>query len=193
MNDYIKEKIDLHRKMLDSLDVAAIGKIANVIIDCYANDGKLLIFGNGGSAADAMHFAAELEGQLSSRDKGRKPLSALTPYNISALTAISNDYDYDSSFERFVGANAKEGDVVIGISTSGNSKNVIRAVEEGKRLGATTIGLTGGDGGQLGEIADLILNIHASNVSIIQEGHLVCYHRIAALVVKELFGYDALV
>lgn len=190
---YLKEKIDLHRKMVDSLDLGTIEEIAHAIIKCYRNNGKLIILGNGGSAADAMHFAAELEGQLSSRDKNRKPLSALTPYNISALTAISNDFSYDSSFERFVGANAKEGDIVIGISTSGNSANVLRAVEEGKKLGAKTIALTGGSGGKIKGVADISLVVPASNVSLIQEGHLISYHRICGLVVKELFGYDALV
>ena len=140
---YLQEKIELHKKMVASLDLKSIELIANVIIDCYRSGGKLIIFGNGGSAADAMHFAAEFEGQLSFRDKNRKPLSALTPYNISALTAISNDYGYDQSFERFVRANAQRGDVVIGISTSGNSPNVLRAIEEAKRFGTTTIGFTG--------------------------------------------------
>lgn len=190
---YLREKIDLHKKMVDSLDTEAIERVAEIIIDCYRSGGKLIIFGNGGSAADAMHFAAEFEGQLSSRDKHRKPLPALTPYNISALTAISNDYSYDNSFERFVGANARKGDVVIGISTSGNSPNVLHAMEEARRLGAVTVGFTGGNGGKLKEFVDISLVVPAANVSIIQEGHLISYHRIAALVVRELFGYDALV
>ena len=190
--NYLEEKMKLHRDMVEALDLEAIENVSAVIIKCYRNGGKLIIFGNGGSAADAMHFAAEFEGQLSSRDKGRKALPALTPYNISALTAISNDYDYDTSFERFVQANAKAGDVVIGISTSGNSTNVIRAVQSAKEAGAVTVGFTGNDGGKLKSAVDILLNVPASNVSIIQEGHIISYHRVCALVIKDLFGYDAL-
>lgn len=190
---YLNDKIDMHREMLDALDLGAIGKAAEIIATAYKRGGKLLIFGNGGSAADAMHFAAEFEGQLSSRDKGRRALSALTPANLSALTAISNDFSYDDSFSRFVEANARQGDIVVGISTSGNSRNVISAINAAKRAGATTVALTGGDGGQLGKMADAIVNVPAHNVSIIQEGHVIIYHRICALVIKDLFGYDAMV
>lgn len=189
---YLEEKMQLHREMVDALDLGAIEKVAGVIINCYRNRGKLIIFGNGGSAADAMHFAAELEGQLSSVDKGRRALSAITPFNLSALTAVSNDYSYDASFVRFVQANAEKGDIVIGISTSGNSKNVLAAISAAKEIGAATVGFTGGTGGELAKIADVLLNVPASNVSIIQEGHIIAYHRICALVIKELFGYDAL-
>ncbi|MBS3051231.1 MAG: SIS domain-containing protein [Candidatus Aenigmarchaeota archaeon] len=190
--NYLEEKIQLHREMIDSLDLGSIEKVSGAVINCYRNGGKLIIFGNGGSAADAMHFAAEFEGQLSSIDKGRKALSALTPFNISALTAISNDFDYGTSFARFVEANAKKGDVVIGISTSGNSKNVVNALHEAKKLGAVTVGFTGNNGGQVKDVVDILLNVPVSNVSVIQEGHLVSYHRVCALVIKELFGYDAL-
>jgi len=190
--NYLEEKIETHKKMVDSMDLKSIENVANAIAGCYRNGGKLLIFGNGGSAADANHFAAEFEGQLSSVDKGRKALPALTPSNMSAITAISNDFGYDMSFLRFVQANVKPGDIVIGISTSGNSKNVILAIEEAKKLGATTVGFTGNDGGKLRNVADILLNIPASNVSIIQEGHIIAYHRVCALVIKNLFGYDAL-
>jgi len=190
--DYLEEKIQLHKEMVDSIDRKSIESVSKTILDCYKSGNKVIIFGNGGSAADAMHFAAELEGQLSSIDKGRRPLSALTPFNLSALTAISNDFDYGMSFTRFVQANARRGDVVIGISTSGNSKNVISAINEAKKAKAITVGFTGNDGGQLGRTVDLLLNIPASNVSLIQEGHIIAYHRICALVIKELFGYDAM-
>ncbi len=189
---YLEDKMKLHREMVDSLNLQEIKDVADVITECYKTDGKLIIFGNGGSAADSMHFAAEFEGQLSSIDKDRKPLSALTPFNTSALTAISNDYDYDTSFERFVGANAKKGDVVIGISTSGNSKNVLKAIKVARELGATTVGMTGNTGGMLKDMVDVSLNVPVKNVSVIQEGHIICYHRIVALVVNELFGYDAM-
>jgi D-sedoheptulose 7-phosphate isomerase len=189
---FLKEKIDMHRDMVENLDLESMENISKIIVNCYKKGGKLIIFGNGGSAADAMHFAAEFEGQLSSRDKGRKALCALTPFNLSALTAISNDFNYEMSFARFVEANAKKDDVVIGISTSGNSKNVIAAMEMAKKFGATTIGFTGGDGGIIKNIAHAIMNINAKNVSVIQEGHIIAYHRICALVIRDLFGYDAM-
>ena len=182
----------LHNEMVEKIDLKSIEAVADAIVKCYKDGGKLMIFGNGGSAADAMHFAAEFEGQLSSIDKGRRPLSALVPFNISALTAISNDYSYDNSFERFVRANASKGDIVIGISTSGNSRNVIEGVKAAKEIGATVVGFTGNNGGMLKELADILFNVPVSNVSIIQEGHIIAYHRVCALVVKELFGYDAL-
>ncbi|MBI4154341.1 SIS domain-containing protein [Candidatus Woesearchaeota archaeon] len=188
--EYLKNKLDLHRKMVDSIDFGTIEEVSEAVVKCYKSDKKLIIFGNGGSAADAMHFATEFEGQLSAYDKGRKPLSALVPFNISALTAMSNDYNYDTSFLRFVTANANENDLVIGISTSGNSRNVIEAIKAAKEKGSTTAGFTGNDGGELGKIVDIHLNIPVSNVSIIQEGHIIAYHRICAIVLKELFGYD---
>ena len=190
--NYLEEKIIMHKNMVDSLDLESIKNVAGAISESYKKNGKVLIFGNGGSAADAMHFAAEFEGQLSSIDKGRKALSALTPSNMSALTAISNDFDYDTSFSRFVEANAKPCDVVIGISTSGNSKNVIKAIQTARKMGAKTIGFTGGGGGQLKNFVDILLDIPAKNVSIIQEGHIIAYHRVCALVIKDLFGYDAM-
>ena len=190
--NYLEEKIIMHKNMVDSLDLESIKNVAGAISESYKKNGKVLIFGNGGSAADAMHFAAEFEGQLSSIDKGRKALYALTPSNMSALTAISNDFDYDTSFSRFVEANAKPGDVVIGISTSGNSKNVIKAIQTARKMGAKTIGFTGGGGGQLKNFVDILLDIPAKNVSIIQEGHIIAYHRVCALVIKDLFGYDAM-
>lgn len=190
--DYLEETMRAHMEMIEKLDLMTIKGIADAISVCYRRGGKLVIFGNGGSAADAMAFATEFEGQLSSRDKGRTPLPALTPYNISALTAMSNDYGYEMSFLRFVQANAKPEDVVIGISTSGNSRNVTAAIEYAKKIGAKTVGMTGGDGGYLGNICDIHFNVPTKSCSLAQEGHLVAYHRICALVIKDLFGYDAL-
>ncbi|KHO47444.1 MAG: D-sedoheptulose 7-phosphate isomerase [archaeon GW2011_AR5] len=190
---YLKKTIDDHKEMVEKLDLNKIEEVASEITGCYKNGGKLIIFGNGGSAADAMAFATEFEGQLSSRDKGRKPLPAITPYNTSALTAMSNDYGYETSFVRFVQANAKRSDVVIGISTSGNSKNVLSAIKSAKELGAKTVGMTGGNGGELGSICDIHFNVPTPSCSIAQEGHLIAYHRICALVIRDLFGYDALV
>src|ERR1043166_842268 len=135
----LKRSIEMHRTMVDKLDLVQIEAIAMRIAEAYQKGKKLIVFGNGGSSADAVHFTAELEGQLSSVDKGRRPLRALTPCNLSAVTAIANDFGYEHVFERFVDANADLGDIVIGISTSGNSANVLKAVEVAKQRGAFTI------------------------------------------------------
>jgi D-sedoheptulose 7-phosphate isomerase len=173
--------------MVEQLDLSVIEKIADVMASAFREKKKAIIFGNGGSAADAMHFAAELEGQLSSVDKGRKPLRVITPCNLSAITAIANDFGYEQSFARFVQANTDAGDVVIGISTSGNSPNLLLAMEAAKSLKGVTVGLTGGTGGKLQPMVDHCLVVPAQNVSIIQEGHLIAYHRICALLIRSLF------
>lgn len=193
MMEYLKKTMDMHRRMIDELDQTRILEISSAISSAYLEGKKLITFGNGGSAADAMHFAAELEGQLSPVDKGRAPYKAIAISNLSAITAIANDFGYEHVFERFVEANASAGDVVFAFSTSGQSKNVLRAVEKANALKAFTVGLTGQEGGQLKSLARLTLCVPSSNVSIIQEGHLVAYHRICALVVKTISGFDCLV
>lgn len=189
--DYLERTMDAHRSMIENLDLETIRRIADRLTLAYRNRKKVIILGNGGSAADSLHFAAELEGQLSSVDRGRKPLKALTPCNWSALTAVSNDFGFEESFARFVDANTDDGDIVIAISTSGNSPNILRALEVAKHHGGCTIGLTGGKGGKLKEMVDLCLCVPATSTSIVQEGHTVAYHRICALVVRELFGCEA--
>ncbi len=191
MKDYIMNKIENHKKMVDSIDHESIGRIVNVIAECYRKGGKVLILGNGGSAADAMHIAAEFEGKLTSKDK-RRALPALVPFNLSALTAISNDDSYDMSFQRFIEANGKPGDVIIAISTSGNSRNVLAAVEHGRNNGCKIVAMTGGNGGKLIGISDASFVTPASSTSTIQEGHIIAYHLICGLVIKELFGHDPL-
>jgi D-sedoheptulose 7-phosphate isomerase len=173
----------LKEKLLD--DVETISIIAEAIIRAYQAGKKVLLFGNGGSAADAQHIACELAGKFY-LDRTPLPAIALTT-NTSSLTAIGNDYGYEEVFSRQLKALVKEGDIVIGISTSGNSPNVLRGVEEAKRLRATTIAFTG-RGGKLKELADYVLSVPSLDSPRIQEAHITAGHIICYLVEQALFG-----
>jgi len=159
--------------------------MADLLVDAFRKGNKVLLFGNGGSAADAQHIACELAGKFY-LDRDPLPAIALTT-NTSSLTAIANDYSYEEVFGRQVKGLVKQGDVVIGISTSGNSPNVLRGIEEAKRLGATTIALTG-RGGRLSELADYVLSIPSGDTPRIQEAHITAGHIICYLVEQALFG-----
>lgn len=166
--------------------VDTIEDIADTIVDCYLNQGKVLVFGNGGSAADAQHITGELVGRYKLDRKGL-PAIALHA-DTSILTAWSNDYDFADAYRRQAEALAKQGDVLWGLSTSGNSPNVIRAIEEGKRIGAKTIAFTGAGGGKLAGIADYVLRIPSADTPRIQEGHMTAYHIICGIVENRLYG-----
>jgi len=155
-----------------------------IITNALKNGSKILICGNGGSAADAQHFAAEIVGRFKLERNGF-PAIALTT-DTSILTAIGNDYGFDNIFKRQVEALGKEGDVLVGISTSGNSENVIMAVEQAKKMGIYTIGLLGKSGGILKDIVDLSLVVPSDNTPRIQECHLTMYHIICEEVEKNL-------
>jgi D-sedoheptulose 7-phosphate isomerase len=159
--------------------------IAKELTKAYRRGNKALLFGNGGSAADAQHIACELSGQYY-LDREPLPAIALTT-NTSTLTAISNDYDYEQVFARQVKALVKKGDVVIGISTSGNSPNVLQGIREAKRLGAITVAFTG-RGGKLKELTDYVLSIPSSDTPRVQEAHITAGHIICYLVEQALFG-----
>ena len=148
---------------------------ARAIGDCMKRGGKLLIFGNGGSAADAQHMAAEMVGRMLVE---RRPLPAIAlTTDSSNLTAIGNDFGYDVVFLKQVQALAKKEDVVLAISTSGNSKNVLAAAEEVRQIGATLITLTGGTGGKLRAMGDVSINVSkGTNSSRIQESHIFAFH-----------------
>ncbi|WP_297217623.1 D-sedoheptulose 7-phosphate isomerase [Thermoplasma sp.] len=175
-----KEYLNEGARVRLNLDVARITGIAQKIYDAFMAGNKLIVFGNGGSAADAQHFVAELTGHFM---KERKPLPAMAlTTNTSSITAISNDYSYDVVFSRQVEALAKPGDVVIGISTSGNSKNVIEGLKSAKKLGCHTIGFTGKTGGQIKDIADETLYVDSNMTSIIQEAHITAIHMICSMI-----------
>ena len=157
---------------------------ANLCIASLNNGGKILIFGNGGSAADAQHIAAELVGRYKVERKGL-PAIALTT-DTSVLTSISNDYGYNHVFDRQVEALANKGDVAIGISTGGTSGNVISGLKTAKELGCKTIGFSGRDGGEMNALCDVNLVVPADDTPRIQEMHIVIGHTICHLVDKNI-------
>jgi len=147
---------------------------------------KVLFCGNGGSAADSQHLAAELVGRFQKERRGL-PGMALTT-DTSILTAIGNDYGFDSVFSRQVEALAVSGDVVVGLSTSGNSPNVVRALEAAKAIGAVTVGLTGRNGGKLAQTSDICINVPVEVTARIQEGHSLIGHIVCQLIDEEVSG-----
>lgn len=166
-------------KLASSVSVAV-----DVICTSFANGGQLLVAGNGGSAADAQHIAAELTGRFL---RERKPLPALTlNANTSALTAIGNDYGFEYVFARELNAHARPGDVLLAISTSGNSANILRAIEAAHQGQVKVIGLTGESGGQMGKACDLCLCVPSKSTARIQEMHIMIGHTICELVEERL-------
>jgi D-sedoheptulose 7-phosphate isomerase len=157
-----------------------IEKIAQVFINCLKKGNKILLFGNGGSASDAEHIAAELIGRF---EKNRRALAALSlTTNTSNITAIANDFGFENVFSKQIEGLAKKGDVAVGISTSGNSRNIIKGILTAKHMGLTTVCLTGGKGGQLAKISDVSLIINSSRTCRIQELHITISHIICSLV-----------
>ena len=161
-----------------------VAAIVAAMTMAFRAGGKVLWFGNGGSAADAQHLAAEFSGRFL-RERKALPSEALT-VNSSAVTAIANDFGYENLFARMVEALAKPGDVVVGITTSGTSKNVVRGLEVAKEIGATTVAFTGNGGGKVAEIADLSLIGPDGYSAIVQEVHIAMGHIICDLVEQEL-------
>ena len=182
---YIEESIEPKREILAKyLDV--INDVTNEIIEAYRNDKKVIWFGNGGSAADAQHLACELVSKFYMERKAL-PSIALTT-NTSTLTAISNDFCYEKVFERQVEAFAKEGDVLIGITTSGKSVNVINALKTAKTKGAITVAFTGNSTDKIRACVDYLIPVPSNNTPHIQESHIMIGHIICYLVEKALFG-----
>lgn len=153
---------------------------SKIIINALKNGKKVLLFGNGGSAADAQHIAAELTGRYKTERRGLAGIALTT--DTSALTAIGNDYGYDRVFDRQVESLANKGDVLVGISTSGNSKNVISAFKIGQEIGCDIVGLTGRDGGAMNEYCDVNLIVPSDNTPRIQEMHILFGHTICQLI-----------
>jgi len=163
---------------------ASIEAAGEQVVRSLSGDGKLLLCGNGGSAADCQHIAAELTGRFI---HDRRPLAAISlTTDTSALTCIANDYSYDEVFSRQVNALARSGDCLIGISTSGNSANVIKAVEAAKKLGVTTIGLLGRDGGKLASLCDYTIIVPSNITARIQEAHILIGHTLCGQIEQSL-------
>jgi len=185
IQDELKEHIGVLDEVLTT-QVETIHKIALLIPECHKNGGKVVLFGNGGSAADAQHIAAELVGRYKAERKSLAAISLVT--DISVLSAIGNDYHFDQIFERQVEGLVSPNDLVIGISTSGNSENVIKGISKAIEIGAVTIAFTGRDGGRLKEIAEVSLCIPSDNTPRIQEAHITVGHIICGLVDKEFIN-----
>lgn len=165
----------------------AILAAAALIADSLERGGKLMLCGNGGSAADSQHIAAELVGRMSVRDRPALAALALTT-DTSALTALGNDFGYGAVFQRQVEALARPGDVLVGMSTSGRSQNVLLAVEAAARLAVSTVGLTGENGSPLAEAVEIAIRVPSSNTQRIQEAHIAIGHVICHLVEQSLTG-----
>ena len=179
----LEESAQVKKAVAKSM-VSEIGRMVNFIITAYKAGGKVVLFGNGGSAADAQHIACELVGRFMLKRQAF-PAIALTT-NTSTLTAVANDCGYEAVFSRQVEALVGERDVVIGISTSGDSPNVLEAIKLAKTKGAKTIGLTGGNGGKLAAVADLVLIVPSDSTPRIQEAHITIGHIVCELVEREL-------
>ncbi len=190
---YIQSQITEARRIMDALAAdttlqATLASAAEACITCLRNEGKILLAGNGGSAADAQHIAGELVSRFAFDRPGLAAVALTT--DTSILTAIGNDYGYEKLFERQVQANGNKGDVLIAYSTSGKSLNILRALEEARRRGLTTIGLTGNRGGPMHELCDYILAVPSADTPKIQEGHLVLGHILCGLIENALFKPD---
>lgn len=156
------------------------------MVHCFQSDGKVLFCGNGGSAADAQHLAAEFSGRFY---YDRAPLFAEALHvNGSYLTAVANDYSFDEIYARIVQAKGRKGDILVAISTSGNSPNVIKALQQAKKIGLICIGLTGEKGGLMQEHCDLLFKVPSADTPRIQECHILIGHTICQLVEEEIFG-----
>jgi D-sedoheptulose 7-phosphate isomerase len=186
IKECIQNSIDVKTRILeDDAMVALIEQVANVITNAYQDSKKVVLCGNGGSAADAQHIAGEFVGRFY---KERRALPAIVLHgNTSVVTAIANDYGYDAVFTRQVEAHVVLGDVVIGISSSGNSSNVVQAIQKAKEIGAMTVGLTGERESALSQAADFCFRVPSTDTPRIQESHIMIGHIICYLVEQSLF------
>lgn len=185
----IRQSADIKYTIADNKEVLElIEEVAQLIIQTYRNNRKVLFCGNGGSAADAQHLAAELSGKFYI---DRPPLFAEALHvNTSYLTAVANDYSFEEIYSRLVRAKGKASDVLIGISTSGNSKNIVRAIDTAREIGLITIGLTGENGGEMASRCDYLIKVPSKDIPRIQEVHILIGHIICELVEQELFGNE---
>ncbi len=184
MNDLILAELKRSSEVIASIDPAQIRKAADMMLESIRTGGQIIFMGNGGSSADAQHIAAEFSGRYAF---DRPAMAGVCLSNIAPVTAIGNDYSYDLVFKRQIEAICRKGDIVVGLSTSGNSKNVILAMEEAKVRGAKTMSFTG-DQGKMREIADLGVIIPTKETPRVQEGYLVACHTICGIVEREMYG-----
>ena len=195
MNDIIKkiiqQSIDAKLKALqDDALITTLQECVQVMVTAFKNGNKVLFCGNGGSAADAQHLAAEFSGRFY-LDREALPAEALH-VNTSYLTSVANDYSYNEVYARLVKGIGNKGDVLVGLSTSGNSANIIKAFEAARQKGIITIGFTGATGGQLKPLSDYLINAASTDTPRIQESHILFGHIICQLVEAEYFKQNAL-
>jgi D-sedoheptulose 7-phosphate isomerase len=190
IHDIIKASIDVKIKLLNnSAQQQVLQDVADLCIRTFRADGKVLFCGNGGSAADAQHIAAELSGRFYT---DREPLYAEALHvNSSYMTAVANDYSFDVVYSRMVKACGRKGDVLVGISTSGNSKNIIAALEEAKKAGMITVGMTGEGGGKMRSLCDHLLQSPSNDTPRIQETHILMGHIICQLIEEGLYPKES--
>ena len=179
IEELLKESIDVKNKLLET-QVGEIEKLASAMLKTIKSGHRILLFGNGGSAADSLHIAAELVGRF---HKERKALPAISlTANISTLTALGNDYGFEYIFERQVEAFGNKGDMAIGISTSGSSKNVVAGILKASKMGLKTAALTGNKFGKLFKITDICIRVPSNNTPRIQEAHIAIGHIVCELI-----------
>lgn len=187
MNYLIKEELSRSASIIKSIDSEQVRTAADAMIESLKKGGQVIFMGNGGSSADAQHIAAELSGRYM---MDRPAMAGVCLSNIAPITAIGNDYGYDFVFKRQIEAVCRKGDVAVGLSTSGNSKNVILAMEAARDIGATTISFTG-PGGKLKEAVDVAVTIQTTETPRIQEGYFVACHAICGIIEREMYGPKA--
>ncbi|MDB0063128.1 D-sedoheptulose 7-phosphate isomerase [Crocinitomicaceae bacterium] len=183
----IQSSIHLKTKLMtDDALMEKVSELSAVLVDCFKNGNKVYWCGNGGSAADAQHLSAELSGRYYF---DRPPLNSEALHvNTSYITAVANDYSFDEIYARAIQAFGSKGDVLIGMSTSGNSGNVLRALERARELGITTVAFTGETGGKMMDAADFLINIPSTDTPRIQECHMLIGHTLCEIIEKGVFG-----
>ncbi len=186
IQNIVQASISVKAQLLNDLGLLkTIEEVTTLIIDTFRNGNKVLFCGNGGSAADAQHLAAEFSGRFY---KDRKPLpSEALHCNTSYLTAVANDYGYDQVYSRVVQGSGRQGDVLIGLSTSGNSVNITNALQAAKEIGMITVGFTGEGGGKMKGYCDYLLDVPSKDTPRIQEAHIMIGHIICQLVEEQYF------
>jgi D-sedoheptulose 7-phosphate isomerase len=186
IKNIIQASIDTKQQVLENEElIATINNVVDVIASAFMKGNRVYFCGNGGSAADAQHLAAEFSGRFYT-DRKALPAEALH-CNTSYLTAVANDYGYDVVYARMIDGIGEKGDVLVGLSTSGNSANIIHAFEAAKQKGMTTIAFTGISGGQMRSLSDHLINIPSSDTPRIQESHIMAGHIICQLVEEKIF------
>ncbi len=190
IKDFIGQSISIKQQLLSNETIiGTVSTCVDIIFSAFKNGNKVLFCGNGGSAADAQHLAAEFSGRFYI-DRPALPAEALH-CNTSYLTAVANDYSYDMIYARLLQGIGNKGDVLVGLSTSGNSKNIVKAFEIAKEKGMVNIGLTGESGGTMKPLSDYLLNVPSNDTPRIQESHMLLGHIICQLVEEKIYGKNA--